>query len=100
MGADNYFSRNRGPWSLDESLTMFNLVCKATGAEIIRKSRNVRFSNEKSSKRYELIDNEVVVYSRERTSIDEIIPLLVKQKRARKHLKSIDLVISWKTIAE
>lgn len=100
MGADNYFSRNRGPWSLEESLTMFNLVCKATGAEIIRKSRNVRFSNEKSSKRYELIDNEVVVYSRERTSIDEIIPLLVKQKRARKHLKSIDLVISWKTIAE
>jgi hypothetical protein len=33
-------------------------------------------------------------------SIEEIIPLLVKKKRAKKHLKSIDLVISWKTIAE
>jgi len=30
MGADNYLMRNRGPWSLQEALTMFNLVCKAT----------------------------------------------------------------------
>lgn len=78
MGADNYFSRNRGPWSLEEGLKMFNLVCKATGAQIVRKSRTVRFSDDKSSKRFELDDNEVVVYNRERTGVEDIIPLLVK----------------------
>ena len=30
MGAENYLMRNRGPWSLLEALTLFNLVCKAT----------------------------------------------------------------------
>jgi hypothetical protein len=32
--------------------------------------------------------------------VSDIIPLLVKPKRAKKHLKSFDLVVSWKTIAE
>jgi len=30
MGAENYLMRNKGPWSLLEALTLFNLVCKAT----------------------------------------------------------------------
>ncbi len=30
LGAENYAIRNRGPWSLNEALNLFNLVCKAT----------------------------------------------------------------------
>ena len=101
MGADNYFNRNKGPWTLEESLQMFNLVCKATQAQILRQSRSVRFdSRSKAGKRFELIEDEIVIYDQVRTQVEEIIPLLVKQKRAKKFLKSIDLVISWKTIAE
>lgn len=40
------------------------------------------------------------MYDAVRTTIEELIPLLVKEKRAKKHLKAIDLVISWKTVAE
>lgn len=35
-----------------------------------------------------------------RCRVEEIIPLLVKAKRASKHLRTIDFVVSWKTIAE
>lgn len=101
MGADNYFNRNKGPWTLEESLQMFNLVCKATQAQILRQSRSVKFeSNTKTGKRFELVENEIVIYDKMRTQIEDIIPLLVKQKRAKKFLKSIDLVISWKAISE
>lgn len=42
----------------------------------------------------------MLVHDAEKTGIEELLPLLVKQKRAKKHLKAIDLVISWKTVAE
>lgn len=55
MGADNYFNRNRGPWSLEETLQMFNYVCIATGVQILRKSRSVRFDTEtKANLKFEL----------------------------------------------
>lgn len=67
----------------------------------MRQSRSVKFeTSKKAGKRFELVDNEIVIYDRMRTQIEDIIPLLVKQKRAKKFLKSIDLVISWKAIAE
>lgn len=34
------------------------------------------------------------------TQLADLIPLLVKENRAKKNLRSIDLVISWKTIAQ
>ena len=52
------------------------------------------------SKRFEVIDHVVNIYDSQRVQVDEIIPLLVKPKRAKKHLKHSDLTISWKTIAE
>jgi len=80
---------------------MFNLVCWATQTEILRKSRSVVFSGVSATgKRFELVDDEIRVYDKVRTQIEDIIPLLVKEKRAKKHLKSIDLVISWKAISE
>lgn len=50
--------------------------------------------------KFELKDEVIVIYDPIRTTIEDIIPLLVKEKRAKKHLKSIDLVISWKIVAE
>lgn len=43
---------------------MFNLVCKATGTQIIKKRLNVRFSEEKSKKRFEKEGNEIIVYDK------------------------------------
>ena len=66
----------------------------------MRKSRVVRFDPNPEKAKFELIDNEVIVHNADKTGIEELLPLLVKEKRAKKHLKAIDLVISWKTVAE
>lgn len=93
--------RNKGPWSLLEALTLFNLVCKATEIDILRKSMSVKFEEKgQKSKRFEVIDHVVYIYDSQRVQVEEIIPLLVKPKRAKKHLKYSDLTVSWKTIAE
>lgn len=100
MGQENYSLRLRGPWSLEESLLMFKLVCEATQVQILRKHRSVELvPNSEKSKKFELVDETIKVYKPETTQLSEIIPLLVKEKRAKKNLRSIDLVISWKTIA-
>jgi hypothetical protein len=63
MGAENYFMRNKGPWSLLEALTLFNLVCKATEIDILRKSMSVKFEEKgQKSKRFEVIDHVVCIY--------------------------------------
>jgi hypothetical protein len=63
MGAENYFMRNKGPWSLLEALTLFNLVCKATEIDILRKSMSVKFEEKgQKSKRFEVIDHVVYIY--------------------------------------
>ena len=101
MGAENYLMRNRGPWSLQEALTMFNLVCKATQAKILRSSMTVNFINKaNSSKRFEVEGHNIKIYDSSRVQVDEIIPIIIKPKRAKKYLKSFDLVVSWKTISE
>lgn len=99
MGADNFASRLKGPWSLEEALKMFRLVCTATAIDIMRSSRSVKFCEGKSSKKFELVDGEVRVYNSDQTQIQEIIPFLIKENRAKKALKSIDLVISWKAVS-
>jgi len=62
---------------------------------------SVQFINENpKNKRFEVIDHEILIYDSSRVQVEEIIPYLVKPKRAKKHLKSFDLVVSWKTIAD
>ena len=102
MGADNYFNRRRGPWLLDEVLQMFTLVCKATGIQILRQSRKVTFKEGQTNAKqpYQLVENEVIIYDQARCKPEDIIPFLIKEKRAKKHLRSIDFVVSWKSIAE
>jgi hypothetical protein len=46
---------------------MFNLVCMATQAQILRKSRSIRITSIKPKntdeyKNFELIDNEIMIY--------------------------------------
>jgi len=80
---------------------MFNLVCKATEVKVLRSSVTVKFMDKaSSSKRFEVLDDEIRIYDSSKVQVDEIIPLIVKPKRAKKYLKSFDLVVSWKTIAE
>jgi hypothetical protein len=69
----------------------------------LRQSRSVEFqsSTVRKSKPFELEDDgRIVIYDSSRTRVEDIIPLLVKEKRASKHLRTIDFTISWKTIAE
>ncbi len=66
----------------------------------MRKSRVVRFDPNPKLAKFELVDNELIVHDAVKTGIEELLPLLVKEKRAKKHLKAIDLVISWKTVAD
>lgn len=101
MGQENYSLRLKGPWSLEESLLMFNLVCEATQVQILRKQRSVEIDpNPAKPKKFELVGNVIKVYKPELTQLADVIPLLVKENRAKKNLRSIDLVISWKTIAQ
>ena len=63
MGAENFASRLKGPWSLEEALQMFRLVCTATEVDIMRSSRSVKFCEGKSNKKFELVESEVRDYN-------------------------------------
>lgn len=70
MGAENFAARLRGPWSLEEALQMFELVCQATQIQILRKSRRVKLDSEKPAgikKAFELVDDDILVYDKRRT---------------------------------
>jgi hypothetical protein len=100
MGAENAAKRRVGPWSLKEGLELLDLVCKATDANIMKGSIEVVFKEGESSKRFEVTEGEVVIYKADQVQLSEVIFLIVKPKRAKKHLKAIDLTISWKAVQE
>ena len=80
---------------------MFKTVCEAIGAsEIFRKSTKVVFLPGEGTKRFEKVGKEIRIYDADRVQVSEIIPLIVRKELAKDHFRSIDLVVSWKTIAE
>ena len=101
IGSENASTRVKGPWSLSEAITMFKTVCEAIGAsEILRKSTKVVFLPGEGTKRFEKVGKEIRIYDADRVQVSEIIPLIVRKELAKDHFRSIDLVVSWKTIAE
>lgn len=41
---------------------------------------------------------EIIIYQPLRVQIQEVVPLIIKPKRAKKYLKKIDFQISWKAV--
>ena len=74
---------------MQESLLLVQLVIKATGGRILKKSREMVFSSNKEMREEKyLFDEEtgkITIYHAEKVSIEEILPLLIKSKRAKKH---------------
>ena len=89
MGGDFAVQRNVGPWSLQESLILVQLVIKATEGRILKKSRELIFSSnrDKVDERFKFSEEtgKVVIYQADKVSISEVLPLLIKAKRAKKH---------------
>ena len=68
---------------------LVQLVIKATEGRILKKSRELVFSQnkDKTEERYRFNPDSgrVVIYHPDKVKIEEILPLLIKPKRARKH---------------
>jgi hypothetical protein len=66
MGGDFAVQRNVGPWSLQESLILVQLVIKATEGRILKKSRELIFSSnrDKVDERFKFSEEtgKVVIY--------------------------------------
>lgn len=83
--------RNVGPWSLQESLMLVQLVIKATDGRILKKSRSLVFRiNDKNldkKQRFEFNQEKgvITVYEADKVQIEEVLPLLIKAKRTKKH---------------
>ena len=89
MGGDFAIHRNVGPWSLQESLMLVQLVIKATEGRILKKSRELIFSSNKDKVDERFKFNEetgkLIIYHADKISITEVLPLLIKAKRAQNH---------------
>ena len=98
--------RNVGPWSLQESLMLVQLVIKATDGRILKKSRSLVFRvNDKNidkKQRFEFNQEKgiITVYEADKVRIEEVLPLLIKAKRAKKHFSKggLGTNISWTAI--
>lgn len=83
--------RNVGPWSLQEALTLVQLVIKATNGRILKKSRSLVFrvndKNPEKKQRFEFNQEKgvITVYEADKVQIEEVLPLLIKAKRTIKH---------------
>ena len=68
---------------------MVQLVIRATSGRILKKSRELVFSSNKEQREEKFRFNEetgkVYIYQADKTKIEEILPLLIKPKRAKKH---------------
>jgi hypothetical protein len=89
LGGEHAEQRNVGPWSLQEALMLVQLVIRATSGRILKKSRELVFSSNKEQREEKFRFNEetgkVYIYQADKTKIEEILPLLIKPKRAKKH---------------
>lgn len=89
LGGEYAVQRNVGPWSIQEALMLVQLVIKATDGRILKKSRELVFSQNKEQKeerfKFNADTGKLTIYHADKVRIDEILPLLIKPKRARKH---------------
>ena len=104
LGGEHAVQRNVGPWSIQEALMLVQLVIKATEGRILKKSRELVFSQNKEQREERFKFNQetgkVTIYHPDKVKIDEILPLLIKPKRARKHFQQGEpgSSISWTAI--
>ena len=101
MGEDRANDRDLGPWMVSEGVNLFKAVCKATGVKCIKKTVQLRIIAEESKgkKRFEVDEEEVRVYDEKKVQLAEILPSLIKPKRAYKNfVGGAGNQISWKAI--
>jgi hypothetical protein len=77
--------RNVGPWSLQEALTLVQLVIKATNGRILKKSRSLVFRVNDKNPEKKQEKGVITVYEADKVQIEEVLPLLIKAKRTMKH---------------
>ena len=102
LGGDNINYRKKGSWTLEEGLKLLNAVALASGLSLLKKSMQVILkykekSYEETSKRLSVTEDSIKVYDR-KVQIEEIVPLIIKKKRCKKHLPNLE--ISWSTISD
>ena len=107
MGEESAPKRDLGPWSLKEGLKLFENVCQATGVKAMRQTVSVEYDVKASSSkerkaryRYDEADGKICVFDETKVQLSEILPLLIKPKRAYKKFCASKQIISWKAIAE
>ena len=87
MGEDSAPKRDLGPWSLKEGLNLFENVCKATGVKAMKNSMKVSYPESTNSKiRYQIDEagGEIRVFTPNKVQLVEVLPLIIKPKRAHK----------------
>ena len=106
MGEDSAVKRELGPWTLKEGLALFENVCKATEVKAMRQSMTVKYPTAAttSKSRYEVDETkgEIRVFDENKVQLKEILPHVMKPKRAYNSFIATGeaVSISWKAISE
>lgn len=102
MGEDSAPKRDLGPWTLSQGIALFENVCKATGIKAMKKSITLSVIDQvhAKGKRYEIDEaaGEVRVYDEAKVQLKEVLPHLIKHKRAYRKFCRTPTQISWKAI--
>ncbi|CDW77042.1 myb-like dna-binding domain containing protein [Stylonychia lemnae] len=100
LGGDNIDYRKKGPWTIEEGISLLRSICIANNVQLIKKSKQVHFKFDKEgkilgSKRIKIKDDDIYIYDKF-IQLDQIVPLITKKKRCKKVIPTLE--ISWTAI--
>lgn len=98
LGGDNINYRKRGPWTIKEAIELFQAICKATDAKLIKGRKDIHylFEEEQQNRRRVVIEEDDIYIYDKYVELDEVLPHIIKKNRCKKLVPSLS--ISWTAI--
>eukprot|EP00347_Sterkiella_histriomuscorum_P009025 403342815 len=99
LGGDNIDYRKKGPWTIEEAMTLVKAIQTATNTKFLKKSKTLHYKFEKSSVGNKVIkvkEDDIYIYDKY-VDIGSVLPHLIKKNRCKKVVPTLQ--ISWTAIS-